>query len=93
MLLSLIHICAQSARAKPEAALAEGIRHRDERLLRCAHDERQNHDGDRKRTGTQRICLLYTSVVPSKRQLDWFEMDRYAFVHYGVNTYTDRRCV
>lgn len=30
-------------------------------------------------------------VVPSKRQLDWFEMERYAFVHYGVNTYTDRR--
>ncbi len=29
-------------------------------------------------------------VVPSKRQLDWFEMERYAFVHYGVNTYTDR---
>ena len=26
-------------------------------------------------------------VVPSKRQLDWFEMERYAFVHYGVNTY------
>lgn len=23
-------------------------------------------------------------VVPSKRQLDWFEMERYAFVHYGV---------
>ena len=47
---------AQSARAKPEAALAEGIRHRDERLLRCAHDDRQNHDGDRKRTGEQRIA-------------------------------------
>lgn len=29
-------------------------------------------------------------VVPSKRQLDWLEMERYAFVHYGVNTYTDR---
>ena len=25
-------------------------------------------------------------VVPSKRQLDWFEMERYAFVHYGVNS-------
>ena len=28
-------------------------------------------------------------VVPSKRQLKWFEMGFYAFIHFGVNTYTD----
>lgn len=27
-------------------------------------------------------------VVPSKRQLKWFEMGFYAFIHFGVNTYT-----
>ncbi len=31
-----------------------------------------------------------TKVVPSKRQLDWFNVGFYAFVHFGVNTYTDR---
>lgn len=30
------------------------------------------------------------SVVPSKRQLDWFDVGFYAFAHFGVNTYTDR---
>ena len=29
------------------------------------------------------------SVVPSQRQLDWFDMQFYAFVHFTVNTYTD----
>lgn len=29
-------------------------------------------------------------VRPSQRQLDWFEMGAYAFVHFTVNTYTDR---
>ncbi len=28
-------------------------------------------------------------VKPSKRQLDWFDMEFYAFVHFTVNTYTD----
>lgn len=30
------------------------------------------------------------SVVPSKRQLDWFETEFYGFVHFGVNTFTDK---
>lgn len=30
------------------------------------------------------------NVKPSKRQLDWFDMGFYAFIHYGVNTYTGR---
>ena len=30
------------------------------------------------------------SVIPSKRQLDWFEVGFYAFIHFGVNTYTDQ---
>lgn len=30
------------------------------------------------------------NVKPSQRQLQWFELGFYAFVHFGVNTYTDR---
>jgi alpha-L-fucosidase len=31
-----------------------------------------------------------TAVTPSDRQLQWQEMEFYAFVHYGVNSFTDR---
>lgn len=30
------------------------------------------------------------NVKPTQKQLDWFEMGAYAFVHFGVNTYTDK---
>ena len=29
------------------------------------------------------------SVTPSPRQLDWFDTEFYAFIHFTVNTYTD----
>ena len=28
-------------------------------------------------------------VRPTKKQLDWFDMESYAFVHFSPNTYTD----
>ncbi len=33
---------------------------------------------------------LYTSIVPNRRQLIIQDMKYYAFIHYGVNTFTNR---
>lgn len=36
-------------------------------------------------------CLKEASnVKPSQNQIEWFKMERYAFVHFGVNTFTNR---
>ena len=29
-------------------------------------------------------------VKPSRRQLDWLAMEGYAFIHFGMNTFTNR---
>ena len=47
---------AQLARAQTKAALAVRVGHCDQRLLRRAHDDGQNHDGQRERTGDHRIA-------------------------------------
>ena len=31
-----------------------------------------------------------TTVVPSPRQLDWQQPQYYGFIHFGINTMTDR---
>ena len=36
------------------------------------------------------VFSLATSVVPSERQLRWFDTEFYAFMHFGVNQFTDR---
>lgn len=33
---------------------------------------------------------LYTSIVPNERQLKIQEMKYYAFIHYSVNTFTNK---
>jgi alpha-L-fucosidase len=38
----------------------------------------------------QSIIEKAIKVVPSPRQLVWQNMEFYGFIHYGVNTYTDR---
>ena len=37
----------------------------------------------------QEFIKAAARVKPSKRQLDWYDTEFYAFVHFTVNTYTD----
>lgn len=32
----------------------------------------------------------HTRPVPSERQMDWMDMERYAFIHFSINTFTDQ---
>ena len=38
----------------------------------------------------QKFLSEAANVRPSKSQLEWFRMGAYAFVHFGVNTFTNR---
>jgi alpha-L-fucosidase len=30
--------------------------------------------------------------VPTERQLKWYEMELYGFIHFTTNTFTDKEC-
>ena len=34
--------------------------------------------------------LAQLNPLPSNEQLEWYDMEMYAFIHYSLNTYTDQ---
>lgn len=38
----------------------------------------------------QNYLIKAAGVLPSKRQLDWQQLEFYSFIHYTVNTFTDK---
>lgn len=40
-------------------------------------------------TATDVLAQENAEAVPTQRQIDWQEMETYAFLHYSINTYTD----
>ena len=30
------------------------------------------------------------NVLPSRKKLDWYKMESYAFIHFAPNTYTNK---
>ena len=36
------------------------------------------------------VSLAQLNPLPSNEQLEWYDMEMYAFIHYSLNTYTDQ---
>ncbi|MDD4199545.1 MAG: alpha-1,3/4-fucosidase, partial [Paludibacter sp.] len=39
-------------------------------------------------TSDEELLQSALSVKPSKRQINWQEMEYYGFIHFGINTFT-----
>ncbi len=53
-------------------------------------DALEPESGSRTAVGMKEFLRAAAAVKPTKRQLDWFDTEFYAFVHFTVNTYTGK---